>query len=213
MTGLGLGHSIEDEFILTARLALRRPEMRDAAAVAMLANDRVIAENTAQIPYPYKPEHAEAWISSVEEGAAGRVWLAFLEPEDGAPVLVGCGGFGHRGSPAAPEVGYWIGAPFRGQGYATEITRALVDIAFEHCGEERLTAECRVTNGASRRVLEKCGFQWAGCGLTSSVGFRGSFPVDRFRFDRGVWASLKAWQASTLCPSARRPREAAEARP
>ena len=37
----------------TKRLALRVPSLKDAKAVAALANDRRIAENTARIPYPY----------------------------------------------------------------------------------------------------------------------------------------------------------------
>jgi hypothetical protein len=42
-------------------------------------------------------------------------------------------------------------------------------------------------------VLEKCGFQWSGCGLMASRGAGASFPIDPFRLDRGVWSSLIAW--------------------
>ena len=38
----------------TKRLSLRAPRLEDAKTVAMLANDRRIAENTARIPHPYK---------------------------------------------------------------------------------------------------------------------------------------------------------------
>ena len=69
----------------------------------------------------------------------------------------------------------------------------MVDFVFEELVPERLAARCRVTNSDSRRVLEKCGFQWCGTGLENSVGMRGSFPVDRFRLERTVWASLRAW--------------------
>ena len=39
----------------TERLVLRAPRLGDAKAVALLANDRRIAENTARIPHPYRP--------------------------------------------------------------------------------------------------------------------------------------------------------------
>jgi RimJ/RimL family protein N-acetyltransferase len=172
----------------TSRLFLRRPRAADAVAVARLANDRVIAENTARIPYPYTEAHAAAWIEDAASEDADRVLLAFLG-EGGA--LVGAGGIEHNADGA--ELGYWIGAPFRGQGLGTELARALVDHAFEVWGVDRLTVRCRVTNAASRAVIERCGFQWMGCGLVSSIGLKGAFPVDQFRLDRRTWQSLVAW--------------------
>ena len=38
----------------TERLVLRAPRLGDVKAVAVLANDRRIAENTARIPHPYR---------------------------------------------------------------------------------------------------------------------------------------------------------------
>src|SRR4051812_49816586 len=42
----------------TMRLVLRAPRLVDAKAVAALANDRRIADNTARIPHPYKISYA-----------------------------------------------------------------------------------------------------------------------------------------------------------
>ena len=41
----------------------------------------------------------------------------------------------------------------------------MIDYAFTDLAHEALQAGARVTNPASRRVLEKCGFQWTGVGL------------------------------------------------
>jgi RimJ/RimL family protein N-acetyltransferase len=187
----------EDCTIRTARLVLRRPRAADADAIARLANDRVIAENTAMIPHPYTPAHAQGWIAQ-ERGEGEASFVAFADV-DGAEVLIGAGGFS-RGEGGVPELGYWIGAPYRGRGYATELARALVDHAFETMGAERITVSCRVTNTASRRVIEKCGFQWFGCGLAGSLGFKGAFPVDRFRLEHRIWESLLAWGRGRVCP-------------
>jgi hypothetical protein len=46
-------------------------------------------------------------------------------------------------------------------------------------------------------VLEKCGFQWTGAGLLRIHALASSAPIDRFRLDRGLWASLKSWGRST----------------
>ena len=180
----------EDCILRTGRLVLRRPRAGDAARIAELANDRTIAENTVVIPHPYTLGDAEKFVAHVTEATA-ETFLAFADIE-GVCTMVGCGGFTAQEGDV-PTIGYWVGAPYRGRGFATEIARALVDHAFEDMGAERLGVSCRVTNTASRRVIEKCGFQWAGCGLSSSLGFKGSFPVDKFRLERGIWQSLIAW--------------------
>jgi len=71
--------------------------------------------------------------------------------------------------------------------------RAVIDHAFGDLGHDALQAGARVGNPASRRVLEKCGFQWTGVGLYRIRAIKSSAPLDRFRLDRGLWASLKAW--------------------
>src|SRR5215468_9201452 len=109
---------------------------------------------------------------------------------DGAPI--GACGFDMRDAPT-PEIGYWLGAPYWGQGFATEAARAVIDYAFEQLGHDALQAGARVSNPASRRVLEKCGFQWTGVGLYRIRAMNSSVPCDRFRLDRGIWTSLKSW--------------------
>jgi RimJ/RimL family protein N-acetyltransferase len=99
--------------------------------------------------------------------------------------VLGCCGIEQRDG---PEIGYWLGVPFWGQGYATEAARALVDHAFGDLGCDTLQAGARVSNPASRRVLEKCGFQWTGVGLYRIRALASSAPCDRFRLDRGLWA-------------------------
>jgi RimJ/RimL family protein N-acetyltransferase len=180
----------EDCILRTGRLVLRRPRAEDASDIARLANDKVIAENTARIPHPYTTAHAEAFIAATSREAAGQSFLAFAKV-DGVCTLIGCAGFGV--ADGVPELGYWVGAPYRGKGFATELARAMVDYVFETTGAEKINVCCRVTNTASRRVVEKCGFQWAGCGLVSSIGLKGSVPVDRFRLDRKIWESLISW--------------------
>ena len=80
-----------------------------------------------------------------------------------------------------------------GKGYATEAVRALIDHAFTDLDLLALQSCVRVTNRASRRVLEKCGFQWTGVGLCRIRAIGSSVPVDRFRLERGIWTALKSW--------------------
>ena len=173
----------------TQRLVLRAPQLEDGKAIAALANDRRIAENTARIPHPYGLKDAENWIVSTKADPDSKTLLISLA--DG-PVIGSCS-FSTTEGPA-PEIGYWLGHRYWGKGYGTEAVRALIDYAFTDDLEmPALQASVRVTNPASRRLLEKCGFQWTGVGLCRIKALGSSVPVDRFRLERGIWSALKSW--------------------
>ena len=173
----------------TERLVLRAPRLEDAKALATLANDRRIAENTLRIPHPYSLADAQAFITHANAGDDEAVFL--IAARSGGAIVGACG-LATLDS-ETPEIGYWLGAAFWGKGYATEAARALIDHAFGDLGLEVLLGGARVNNPASRRVLEKCGFQWTGVGLYRIRALKSSAPIDRFRLDRRLWASLKSW--------------------
>lgn len=175
----------------TERLVLRAPRLEDAKAVALLANDRRIAENTARIPHPYRLADAEDFIASLDKRQDGLTFFATLR--DG--TLIGGCGLHERVPEEGAEIGYWFGVAYWGHGYATEAARAIIDHAFGEMNHAALQSSARVTNPASRRVLEKCGFQWIGVGLMRTRALASSVPVDRFRLERSIWASLKSWGA------------------
>jgi RimJ/RimL family protein N-acetyltransferase len=174
--------------LATERLVLRPPRRADANAIATLINDRRIAENTSRIPHPYSLGDAHAFLAQANRNPSEPTFLIVLA--DGT-VIGGCGIATLRG--LDPELGYWIGVPYWGRGYVTEAARAVIDHAFGELGCERLSGGARVSNPASRRVLEKCGFQWTGVSLIRIRALKSSAPIDRFRLDRGLWASLKSW--------------------
>jgi RimJ/RimL family protein N-acetyltransferase len=173
----------------TKRLCLRAPRLGDAKTVATLANDRRIAENTARIPHPYKLSDAEDFITRAGKPDEA-VFLITLRDKT---VIGACGIVLQE---KVPELGYWLGVEYWGQGYATEALHAVIDYAFTDLAHEQLQAGARVTNPASRRVLEKCGFQWTGVGLCRIRAINSSAPIDRFRLERGIWSALKTWGRS-----------------
>jgi RimJ/RimL family protein N-acetyltransferase len=175
----------------TERLTLRRPTLADVKAIARLANDRRIAENTRRLPHPYLQEHAVEFVRSV---AARGSELVFLIEQNFSPL--GMVGINWR-EPEAPELGYWLGFEHWGQGIGTEAARAVIDYFFEEFSHETLFAGARVANPMSRNILEKCGFQWSGVELHRFEALGSSSPVDCFRLTRGVWSSLKNWASST----------------
>jgi len=175
----------------TERLALRRPTLADVKAIAYLANDRRIAENTRRLPHPYLQDHAVEFVRAM---AADPRETVFLIEHTHTPI--GMVGIDWR-EQSAPELGYWLGVEHWGQGFGTEAARAVIDFFFEEFDAEHLISGARVANPASRNILEKCGFQWSGVELHRFEALGCSTPVDCFRLSRGVWSSLKNWGSST----------------
>jgi RimJ/RimL family protein N-acetyltransferase len=175
----------------TERLTLRKPTLADVKAIARLANDRRIAENTRRLPHPYLQDHAVEFVRAMADENRETV---FLIENNYTPI--GMVGIDWR-QPDAPELGYWLGIEYWGQGFGTEAVRAVIDFTFEEFNIEHLISGARVTNPSSRNILEKCGFQWSGVELHRFEALGSSTPVDRFRLSRSVWSSLKNWNSST----------------
>lgn len=67
-----------------------------------------------------------------------------------------------RGVAMACSLGYWMGAPHAGKGYMSAAVPLLLGFAFADLGLHRVEAACLPTNAASRRLLEKAGFEREG---------------------------------------------------
>ena len=109
----------------TARLILRPPRLQDTKAIAALANDIRIAQNTLRLPHPYTVADAETFIASTDKGEGEAAFIVTLR----SGALIGVAGIAKLNG-SAPELGYWLGVPFWGHGYATEAARAVIDYAF-----------------------------------------------------------------------------------
>ncbi|MGE3728846.1 MAG: GNAT family N-acetyltransferase [Candidatus Sericytochromatia bacterium] len=74
-------------------------------------------------------------------------------------VLIAGTGLHKRGEVGALEIGYWVHSAYQNQGYATEMSRALAQVAFEYHGIHRLEIRCDPNNLASAAVPRKLGFE------------------------------------------------------
>ena len=143
----------------TERLILRGPTLGDAPAIAELANDLGVAGMTEHLPYPYRTDDAAAFVGWAE-GLNPRTDRVFVV-EHRQFGLVGVLGL-HEKQPRRPELGYWLGRPFWGRGYATEAVKAALSWAKGEWRRNVVWAGHFSDNGASGQVLCKAGFLYTG---------------------------------------------------
>ncbi len=73
-------------------------------------------------------------------------------------VLIGSAGLHTRIGPRSREIGYWINSAYLNQGYATESTKALVKVGFEHHDIDTIEIHCDPKNIVSQQIPKKLGF-------------------------------------------------------
>jgi len=172
----------------TDRLILRPFTMADAPEVQRLAGAYEVALNTLLVPHPYPDGAAEEWIASHEEAYAQNAIHHFaLEADD---ALVGAMGLVMKGDGLA-EIGYWIGHPYWGRGYATEAGRAVVRYGFIECGLQRIYAAHFFRNPASGRVLRKLGMRHEGTLRRHLVKWGEALDVDFYGILRDEWEAAQ----------------------
>lgn len=147
----------------TARLQLRATQPSDARRIQELAGAREIADTTLLIPHPYTDGLAEKWIDTLaRDWKDARLAGYAIVPRE-TEVMVGVIALKLDPEYARAELGYWIGVPFWGMGYATEAGRAILRFGFDELRLNRIFAFHFSRNPRSGRVLEKLGFRHEGC--------------------------------------------------
>ena len=139
--------------IKTRRLILRRPELADLSdIVALLANWNVVA-TTAAIPFPYEQRDGQQFLTTLDQPELPRNY-AIADADNRLMGIIGlkCA----AGQP--PELGYWLGEPFWGQGLVSEASEGLLAAVDATAQVPELRARVLAGNRASLRVLQKSGF-------------------------------------------------------
>lgn len=146
----------------TQRLLLRRFEDRDLAELVRLAGAREIAAGTLRIPHPYSEQDARKFIADTRERSAKGISCNFAITGRSDGALIGSIGLEFEQAHHRAELGYWIGVPHWGQGYATEAARAVLRYGFGTLGLVRICAHHLDFNTASARVLQNIGMKREG---------------------------------------------------
>jgi [ribosomal protein S5]-alanine N-acetyltransferase len=148
-----------DPTLETARLRLRPYTKADIPALLPLIGAREIAAMTVRIPHPYTENDANEFMAKTQTDGEVRLGIRLRGDES----LIG--GVGLRLDPQHQhaELGYWLGVPYWGHGYATEASREMMRYGFEELKLHRIYASHFGHNPVSGRVLRKLGMRYEGC--------------------------------------------------
>lgn len=152
---------------------------RDIPAIADLADNHRVSEYlTSRFPYPYTRQDAEWWVRTGcrERGCFKAIAL------DGQCVGVISANFQNYEHKYSAEVGYWLGEQYWGRGIATRALEDLSALVLGGGGIVRLYARVFSPNGASIRVLEKCGYRLEG--TLRKAAFKNGVFMDELLYAR-----------------------------
>lgn len=199
MSPISSPFDLETPVLETKRLMMRPPHRADIEDLAIIGNDREIAEMTSRMPHPYTQDDALAFIEGFETGQYEGCIYAITLTETGR--LIGMGSVENRTRFGGLEIGYWLGKAYWGKGFATEAASALVDLAFRVTETDVVLAACRTNNPASRKVLQKQGFELLGLDEMDSLA-AGRVAIERHSLKREMWLSKKSEESQVASKQA-----------
>ena len=145
-----LGESLRTE---SERFVLAPMTPADAAALRALTDHPAITDAISFLSSPFSLADANRLIAA--NGSGNDAFMGVRRRADHALVaVVGA----HLRGDMAVEIGYWVGATYHNQGYASEALGVLLAKLAAAYPNRQVIAECRPENAASVRVLWKLGF-------------------------------------------------------
>ena len=163
--------------IRSKRLVMRPLGDQDVAQLVVLANNKKIADVLARLPHPYGEEDAKFFINLANSDGEEKVWAITLDD-----ALVGVCGLTFSDDLSTPELGYWLGESYWGQGIGSEAISALLNAVKETEKAAELFARCLVSNKAAKALLTKCGFVHQKT-LTEESGLHADKEMHHFLFN------------------------------
>jgi RimJ/RimL family protein N-acetyltransferase len=179
--------------IRTARLVVRPVrESDDERLFRLFANWEVIRWLSSP-PWPYTRADMQSFIREQAKPTCEDPESRFaitLEHEPIGIVGVRMRPASHLQRGAGPNIGYWLGQPYWGRGYMTEVLRAVVEHVFATLSDDAIYCGAFVGNDASLRVQDKVGFVRDGETMLYSRPRGAEFPhvntlLTRSRFQAG----------------------------
>jgi len=155
--------------------------MSDADIITEYCKEYQLSRYTQNIPHPYKKKNAVWFINHCAEEWKAKKAYIYMITHDGK--LVGTIGLNMQNEGVA-EIGYWVGIPHWGKGYATEATKLMIKEGFNKLKLHKIYATHHPKNSASGRVMKKAGMKYEGT-LREHIKAKGKY------WDLAYWSTLR----------------------
>ena len=134
----------------------------DVPALYKNINNKKIIDNLATVPYPYTLKHARDWVKRCIKREMAKDAVDFVLAIEIDNEAAGAVGLHKIVRNHKAEIGYWLARKHWGKGIMTEAVKLMETRGRKKFGLRRIYAGVFAYNIGSKRVLEKCGFEFEG---------------------------------------------------
>ena len=143
----------------SGRILLRSWSRKDAEDLFRYASDQRVGPAAGWAPHRSVGESRVI----IDEVYLARLDWAIVDKRTGRPIgNIGLDEDTIRQKVNSKELGYSLSADYWGQGIVPEAAGLVLDYAFRTLGLDCVTVRIETDNEASKRVADKCGFQFEG---------------------------------------------------
>ena len=169
------------------RLRLRVFRLAEASQLSELLIDFEVVRFAGEIPWPYDLSQAAGFIAQSHRHFAHGRDCVFAIERLADDALIGCIALHADAGGKVARLGYWLGQPYWGRGYATEAVGLALAFGFTERPFDRIEAEAHVGNTASWKALERAGLLFEGI-IDLTFRCRGFVaPARRYGISRQRW--------------------------
>lgn len=145
------------EKIIEGDYILRKLKLSDAKDIASYCNDRKFSKYTRMVPYPYKLNHAVAFIKdSQKKWKSGERYTYGIQYQG---RIIGAIGVMMR-SPRVAELGYSLSRKYWGKGIITRLVKTVINVSFKELKLHKIFARCNPENKGSEKVMKNVGMKY-----------------------------------------------------
>jgi RimJ/RimL family protein N-acetyltransferase len=145
-------------FLETERLLFRSHEPQDEPVFIAMHTDSEVRRYVGGKPWPL--EKAQFRFRNQFLGRpmdAYGLWATILKEEAN---YIGCCGLRPGEHQAEAQLSFYLARPYWRRGFASEASKAFIDLAFTRLRLDRLRAEVEKGNVPSEHILQKSGFKY-----------------------------------------------------
>jgi len=139
--------------LYSSNLKLRKLDFDDIPLLIKYADNRKVSDQIINIPYPYREPDAVFRLGYILKGFKAKSRFVFAIAQKESNEFIGEISL-HIEQNNQAQLGYWLGEPFWGKGYAKEAIEAITKFGFEKLELAKIYALCHEDNIASQKVVE-----------------------------------------------------------